>query len=130
MTKRATLGHVKTLPRRGSARKPWVALVVGLLRLCPAFGASRPQPALTSPDFQAVPLERSRQNHLLLHAEINGKRALLGVDSGAPVSAISTARREHFGLTAPPGSSKLPSRLRINGDFNRVAIAHRLRLGA
>ncbi len=80
--------------------------------------------------FQALPLERSRQNHLLLRVKINGKPAILGVDSGAPVSAIALNRRKHFGLTALPGSSSLPPRLRINGGFNRVAIAHRLQIGA
>ncbi|MDQ3200378.1 MAG: aspartyl protease family protein [Verrucomicrobiota bacterium] len=85
---------------------------------------------LDESQFQALPLERSRQNHLLVRAEINGKPALLGVDTGAPVSAISAARRKHFGMTAIPGDSKLPSRLRINGGFNRVTIAKRLRLGS
>ncbi len=33
-------------------------------------------------------------------------------------------------MSALPGGSKLPARLRINGGFNRVTIAHRLRLGA
>jgi predicted aspartyl protease len=80
--------------------------------------------------FQALPLERSRQNHLLIRAFINGKAALLGVDTGAPVSAIATSRRSYFGLTPLPDSSKLPSRLRINGGFNRVALAHHFRLGA
>ena len=80
--------------------------------------------------FQTLQLERSRQNHLLLRASINGKPALLGVDSGAPVSAIALDRRKHFGLTALPGSSSLPPRLRINGGFSRVAIAHRLQIGA
>ena len=80
--------------------------------------------------FQALPLERSRQNHLLLRVQINGKPAILGVDSGAPVSAIALDRRKHFGLTGLPGTSSLPPRLRINGGFNRVAIAHRLQIGA
>ena len=120
------------------AGKSWSALAAALpafaVLLCgtPAFGTSRsrPQPTMESPDFQALPLERSRQNHLLLRAEINGKPALLGVDSGAPVSAISVARRSHFGMSALPGNSKLPTRLKINGGLNRVTIAHRLRLGA
>lgn len=98
-----------------------------LLGLASALGASRLQQA---PDFQALPLERSHQNHLIVRAEINGKPALLGVDSGAPVSAIASARRKHFGMSAIPGSSKLPPRLRINGGFSRVTIAHSLRLGA
>ena len=105
---------------------------VALLCVGSTFGASgpQPQPAVENPEFQALPLERSRQNHFLLRAEINGKSALLGVDTGAPVSAISAARRKHFGLSAIPSSSKLPPRLRINGGFNRVTIAHHLRLGA
>src|SRR5947207_3308804 len=80
--------------------------------------------------YEALPLIRSAQNHLLVRAEINGKPALLGVDTGAPVSAIAISRRQHFGLTAIPGRSKLPAHLRINGAFNRVAIAHTLCLGA
>ena len=96
-------------------------------RLAPIESDRNPPEALV---FQALPLERSSQNHLLVRAEINGKRALLGVDSGAPVSAISAARRKHFGMTALPGTSELPPRLKINGGFNRVTIAHRLRLGA
>ena len=97
-----------------------------------APAASRPprKPAPQSPQFQALALERSRQNHLLVRAHINGKPALLGVDTGAPVSAIALHRRNHFGLTAIPDSSELPARLHINGGFNRVAIAHRLQLGS
>jgi hypothetical protein len=91
---------------------------------------SRPQPVLENSVFQVLPLERSKQNHLLVRAEINGKPALLGVDSGAPVSAISASRSAHFGMSAVPSDSKLPSQLRINGGFGRVRIAHRLQLGA
>jgi predicted aspartyl protease len=79
--------------------------------------------------FESLPLGRSRQNHLLVHAFINGKPALLGVDSGAPISAIALKRRAHFGLTGIPGSSALPARLQINGAFNSVAIAKSFRLG-
>ena len=48
--------------------------------------------ARTAPQFEALPLVRSRQNHLLLRAFINGKPAWLTVDSGAPVSAIALNR--------------------------------------
>src|SRR5205085_6123666 len=80
--------------------------------------------------YQALPLTRSSQNHLLVHAEINGKPALLGVDTGAPVSAIALNRREYFGLAPINGKSEIPARLSINGAFNSVAIARNLRLGA
>jgi len=80
--------------------------------------------------YEALPLIRSAQNHLLVRAEINGKPALLGVDTGAPVSAIALSRRAYFGMAPITGKSALPSRLSINGAFNSVAIARNLRLGA
>ena len=80
--------------------------------------------------YVELPLIRSPQNHLLVRAEINGKPALLGVDSGAPVSAIAIHRRAHFGMLPVAGKSGIPSRLSINGAFNAVAIARNLRLGA
>jgi len=80
--------------------------------------------------FQALPLERSRQNHLLVRAFINGKPALLGVDTGAPVSAIAISRLRYFGLTPAVANSEIPTRLQINGAFNGVVIARTLQLGA
>ena len=87
-------------------------------------------PRLATPQFEALPLLRSRQNHLLVRAYINGKPAWLGVDSGAPVSAIALHRREYFGLKPIAAKSNLPGRIQINGAFNNVAIARELRLGA
>src|SRR5712691_2265106 len=91
---------------------------------------SRPQATQPAPQFEALPLVRSRQNHLLVRAFINGKPAWLGVDTGAPVSAIALSRRQHFRLTGISGNSKLPPRLQINGAFNNVAIARQFRLGS
>jgi len=119
--------------KSGARRRHILVVVLAILASVsptPAAEHNRPRPEPESPVFQALPLERSKQNHLLLRAEINGKPALLGVDSGAPVSAVSATRRKHFGMSALPGSSKLPPRIRINGGFNFVTIAHRLRLGA
>jgi predicted aspartyl protease len=81
-------------------------------------------------EFDALPLVRSRQNHLLVRAYINGKSAWLGVDSGAPVSAIAVNRREHFGVAGITGNPSLPSRVQINGAFNNVGIVKKLRLGS
>ena len=94
------------------------------------IGAPALPPAVENIQFEALPLERSRQNHLLVHAFINGKPARLVVDTGAPVSAIALNRRRHFGLTPIPVKSKLPTQLQINGGFNSVAIARRFQLGA
>jgi Aspartyl protease len=119
--------------------QPWIRrrplpilLATLLLSSGPSFGA-QPSPrtgAQAAPQFEALPLTRSRQNHLLVRAFINGKPALLGVDTGAPVSAIASNRREHFRLNSIPATSKLPARLQINGAFNNVTIAHSFRLGA
>jgi predicted aspartyl protease len=103
-----------------------VLFTIGILPTARTAGA-RPQ---SDSRFESLSLTRSRQNHLLVRAYINGKPALLGVDSGAPVSAISLKRREYFKLSGIPGASKLPARLQINGAFNSVAIAHNFRLGA
>ena len=98
----------------------------------PAMGApERRQPSSAgSLIYEALPLIRSSQNHLQVRAEINGKPALLVVDSGAPVSAIALKRRAHFGLAPITGKSTIPARLSVNGAFNSVAIARNLRLGA
>ena len=112
----------------------WAALLL-LALAAPALAAPRRavpvRPALIprALQFEALPLERSRQNHLLLRVTINGKPALLGVDTGAPVSAISIARLRHFGMTPALPNSEIPTRLRINGSFSNVAIAHSLKLG-
>jgi predicted aspartyl protease len=93
------------------------------------FATSLHAAAAGALQYEALPLIRSSQNHLLVRAEVNGKPALLGVDTGAPVSAIALNRREHFGLAPITGKSDLPAKLSINGAFNSVAIAKNLKLG-
>ena len=60
---------------------------------CESKPAARDAQRATPAEFDALPLVRSRQNHLLVRAFINGKSAWLGVDTGAPVSAIAVHRR-------------------------------------
>lgn len=95
------------------------------------FAAPRPGQRIqrSTPRFEALPLVRSKQNHLLIHAFINNKPAWLCVDSGAPISAIALHRREHFRLTPTVPGSEFPTRLRINGVFDNVAIAKSFQLG-
>src|SRR6059036_4148124 len=85
--------------------------------------------ARVTTQFEALPLVRSRQNHLLVRDFINGKAAWLTVDSGAPVSAIALNRREYFRLKPITAESSLPTRVQINGAFNNVAMARELRIG-
>ena len=100
-----------------------LALIVEIAA-APQFAYAR-----ATPRFEALPLVRSRQNHLLVRAFINGRPAWLTVDSGAPVSAIALDRREYFRLKPTTAESKLPARVQINGAFNSVAIARKLRIG-
>lgn len=113
-------------------RKGLAALLAAAFLSLPAMAAPpRRQPSSAGALlYEALPLIRSSQNHLLVRAEVNGKPALLGVDSGAPVSAIALNRRAYFGLAPITGRSAIPSKLSINGAFNSVAIARNLRLGA
>jgi predicted aspartyl protease len=114
-----------------SAGKFLSILCVGVA-LAAELSAAQQQAATsrTTAHFEALPLMRSRQNHLLVRAYINGKPAWLGVDSGAPVSAIAVHRREYFRLTPIAAKSNLPTQVQINGAFSNVAIAREFRLGA
>jgi predicted aspartyl protease len=104
----------------------FAALVVGL----PALALAKPPARDEAPQYEALPLTRSSQNHLLVRAEINGKPAVLLVDTGAPLSAVAIDRATHFGMNPVSAKSKIPSKLNINGAFNAMSIARGLRLGA
>jgi len=80
--------------------------------------------------FEALPLARSWQNQLLVHARVNGKPAVLMVDSGAPATLISTKRQADFRLGEVVGKSDLPSSVILNGVADRLAMVHSFRLGA
>jgi predicted aspartyl protease len=122
-------------PPSSPLRKIVAALLAAAFLALPAVAA----PARQGPSragsllYEALPLVHSSQNHLLVQAEINGKPATLVVDSGAPISAVSVDRAEHFGLTPLPAKSAtkstMPYQLNINGAFNAVSIARNLRLG-
>ena len=108
------------------------ALVVALLLAAPVPAArssvhenQRPSAA----EFESLSLTRSRQNHLLIHAYINGKPARLIVDSGSPSTVISAKRRAHFGLTAAPENLNWPTEVQVNGRLSPLVIARNLRLG-
>jgi predicted aspartyl protease len=100
-----------------------VALIAGSVAV-PQVARAR-----TATHFEALPLVRSAQNHLMVRAFINGKSAWLTVDSGAPVSAIDISRRDYFRLKPITAKSNLPARVQINGAFNKVTTAREFRLG-
>jgi predicted aspartyl protease len=112
------------------ARKLLSIVLLNAALAAPLPAASRTSaPLPKARQYEALPLMRSRQNHLLVRALINGREAWLGVDSGAPVSAIALHRRKYFRLTGIPSASQLPARLQINGAYNNVAIVRNFRLG-
>jgi predicted aspartyl protease len=94
------------------------------------LGARQLAAAPPATRFEALPLVRSRDNNLLVRAYINGKPAVLMVDSGCPGTMISAKRFQYFQMTNPPANWKLPARIPVNGGFNKLAVAHNLRLGA
>jgi predicted aspartyl protease len=107
-----------------------LATLAGALWLTQSNGFARRTASVTDrissdTQFEALPLVRSKQNHLIVRAFINGKPALLGVDTGAPFSAIAINRRKHYGLVPIAG----PSRLTVNGAVSSVGIAKSLRIG-
>lgn len=112
------------------SRKNLTALLIVLAVGLPTLAPARTRPPAETLQYQALPMERSSQNHLLVRAEINGKPAILLVDSGAPLSAVAIDRRDHFGMSPVTAKSKVPARLNINGAFNAMSIARSLRLGA
>src|SRR5262245_11315852 len=113
---------------RGTLRSLWV-WCAALALVIEFIAAPHGTFARTTTEFEALPLVRSRQNHLLVRAFINGRPAWLTVDTGAPVSAIALNRREYFRLKPISAESTLPPRVQINGAFNKVAIARELRIG-
>jgi predicted aspartyl protease len=128
--KYAILRRVIELRVAGFSGKNWLTLCFAVLLAGSLSAATRPQPAYDNFQFEALPLQRSQQNHLMVRVLINGKPASLGVDTGAPVSAIAISRRKYFGLKPILGTSKIPQRLQINGAFNNVSIAHGLQIGS
>lgn len=112
------------------SRKNLTALLVALVVGLPALALARKPAGTEAPVYQALPMERSSQNHLLVRAEINGKPAVLLVDTGAPLSAVAIDRAAHYGMNPVSAKSKIPSRLNINGAFNAMSVARTVRLGA
>ena len=114
----------------GFSRKNLAALLAALVAGIPLPALARPPARTETALYEALPMERSSQNHLLVRAQINGKPAMLLVDTGAPLSAVAIDRAAHFGMDPVSARSKIPSRLNINGAFNAMSIARSLRLGA
>jgi predicted aspartyl protease len=127
----AILRRVK-FSARGFGNAAWSILAVVLFfagQLPAASKTPKAAPPL-SDRFELLPLTRSWQNQLLVRARINGKPAVLMVDSGAPATLISLKRRSDFHLEGVAANSGLPTSVLVNGVADKLAIVHSLRLGA
>ena len=127
---RGVKGYLEGIRRHSATARTGIWLLSGLLLIWPlCASAENSNRDDTGPQYEALPLIRSRQNQLLLHAVINGRDAWLAVDSGSPMSSIALNRRQHFRLSEIPTNSDLPSRLQINGAMNNLAVVHHFQLG-
>ena len=108
-------------------------LLLSILAASFIFAASIPAAAprirTLADRFEVLPLKRSWQNQLLVRVRINGKPAVLMVDSGAPATLISSKRRADFQLNRVGAKSDLPTSVIVNGVPDKLAIVHSLRLG-
>jgi predicted aspartyl protease len=112
------------------SQKNLIATLIAFVAGISSLVAAKPPVGSQAPLYEALPLEPSSQNHLLVRVEINGKPARLLVDTGAPLSAVALDRAEHFRMRPVSARSKIPSRLNINGAFNTISLARNLRLGS
>ena len=99
--------------------------VASVALVAESIAATRP----ASPQFEALPLQRAQQNHLLVRAFINNRPASLIVDTGSPHTVIAPGRRDYFHLALVNDGLNAPARVQANGVFTRLALAHSLRLG-
>jgi predicted aspartyl protease len=128
---RGVKGYPEQIRRHSATVRIGVWLLSSLLLIWPLCASARsPNRRDARPQFEALPLIRSGQNQMLVHAMINGREAWLAVDSGSPMSSIALNRREHFRLTAIPTTSDLPPRVPVNGAVNNLAMVRHFRLGA
>src|SRR5436190_818835 len=112
------------------SRKNLSALLAGLVGGLPLLALARAPARPETPQYEALPLERSSQNRLVVRAEINGKPARLLVDTGSPLSVVAADRAAHFKMYPVSAKSGVLSRLNVNGAFNSISIARSLQLGA
>ena len=105
------------------------SILAGLVIFTGQLPAAK-QTRTLSDRFEVLPLTRSWQNQLLVRARINGRPAVLMVDSGAPATLISLKRRSDFHLEGVGANSGLPTSVMVNGVADKLAIVHNLRLGS
>jgi len=86
--------------------------------------------AILGPDYRSIHLLRGSQNHLLVLSHLNGVFALLGVDTGAPVTAINAGSQKLFKVESVPANRLgLPSSIRMGGEPIGIGIINDFEAG-
>jgi predicted aspartyl protease len=103
-----------------------------LLLSAPSLRAERSQlvASQNDPEIIAVPLLQGSQGQPLLRGQINGKDAILYVDTGAPVTCVDESKARRFEFPALEWSDKTQITVNANGADHRVTLISNLRLGA
>jgi predicted aspartyl protease len=94
-----------------------------------AQAAPAPQ-AVAASNYIALPLSPGSQGQPMLQAEINGKKALIYVDTGAPVMCVDESKSRRYNLGALAfGEERKPLTVNANGAGHLVTLISSLRAG-
>lgn len=99
----------------------WALAPVVLLAL-DAANAATPRQRIELPGYEGLPLERGAQNHLVLHATVNGRPANFLIDTGAAKTFLRADRARNLGLEASAGSASVDLRASPR-LFGRITVA-------
>ena len=100
----------------------------GMLAARPVCAAASP-PKSEIPSYVAMRLGSGKQNQFFVEARINGRRAVLIVDTGSPITCIDASKARPFGLKPFTGSEDIPATVIANGETHRVTLIPSMRMG-
>lgn len=81
------------------------------------------------PDYLALPLLHGRQGQPLLRAKINGRAALVYLDTGSPVTCVDESQAAAFRLTPLAGENRALITVNANGSDHRVTFIESMSFG-
>ncbi len=103
----------------------------GLYAMLALFAMAAPGiRAETIPAAGTLPLIRTAQDDYRVRVSINGKEALMLVDTGSPLSCLNEARSDFFGLAPFAGNARIPSFTIVNGKRHRVTMVSNANFGS
>jgi predicted aspartyl protease len=76
--------------------------------------------------YEQLPLERGSQNHLLLHAKVNGQPAVFVIDTCAARTFLRSDRAKKFGIRGAEGNAESSASIDLSASsklFGRITVA-------